>query len=73
MAKYQLSKWFGRGAGHAVRYRDSDVLLINWHGRSDGVARYVPHVKRYVRNGAEHASLAALLRSIEAEHAEARQ
>ncbi len=50
-------------------YRDSDVLLFNWHGRSDGVARYVAHVKRYVRNGAEHKSLAALLRAVELEHA----
>ncbi len=68
-ARFQMSKWFGRGAGHARRYADSDVILFDWHGRSDGAARYVAHVKRYVRNGVEHKSLAALLRAVELEHA----
>lgn len=52
-SRYALSKYFGNGAGHVVRYRDSDVLLFSWHGRADGSARYVEHVKRYARNGAE--------------------
>jgi hypothetical protein len=65
--KYAMSKWFARGSGHVVRFHDSDVLLFKWNGRDAGSARYVAHVKRYTRNGAEFASLAALLRSIEAE------
>lgn len=69
MAKYVLSKWFGGGSGHVVRYSDSDSLLFRWNGRSDGIARYIPHVNRYARNGVEHASLAALLRAVVAEHA----
>lgn len=68
MAKYALSKWFGRGSGHAIRFHNSETLLLQWNGRPDGAARYVPHVKRYTRNGAEFPSLAALLRSVEAEH-----
>lgn len=67
MAKYALSKWFGRGAGHVVRFHGSDTLLFSWNGRNDGCARYVSHVKRYVRNGVEYASLAALLRAVETE------
>jgi hypothetical protein len=69
MAKYQLSKWFARGAGHAVRFHGSDTVLFQWNGKPDGHARYIPHVNRYARNGAEFASLAALLRAVEAEHA----
>lgn len=69
MAKYALSRYFARGAGHVIRFHNSDTLLFQWHGRADGHARYVEHVKRYTRNGQEHASLAALLRAIEAEHA----
>lgn len=68
MARYAMSKWFAKGAGHAIRFHNSDTLLISWHGRDDGAARYVAHVKRYARNGAEFGSLAALLRGIEAEH-----
>lgn len=68
MAKYALSKYFGRGSGHAIRFHNSEILLFKWNGRDDGSARFVPHVKRYTRNGVEYASLAALLRSIEAEH-----
>lgn len=73
MPKYQMSKYFDGGAGHVVRFRGSDTLLFQWHGKADGTARYVEHVKRYTRNGVEHASLAALLRSVEAEHAAARE
>jgi hypothetical protein len=50
-----------------VRYHNSDVLLFSRHGKAFGSARYVEHVKRYVRNGVEYASLAALLRAVEAE------
>lgn len=67
-AKCAMSKWFARGSGHAIRFHNSELLLFKWNGRNDGHARYVSHVKRYVRNNVEHASLAALLRSIEAEH-----
>ena|ERR1035437_2827897 len=66
--KYQLSKYFGGGRGHVVRYRDSEILLFYWSGKEDGAARYVAHVKRYTRERKEFASLAALLRSVEAEH-----
>jgi len=65
--KYEMSKWFAQGACHVVRYRGSDVLLFSRHGKSFGTARHIPHVKRYVRNGVEYASLAALLRAVEAE------
>jgi hypothetical protein len=67
--RHQLSKWFGKGSGHVVRYIGSDALLFQWHGKPDGSARYVEHVQRYTRNGVEYASLAALLRAVEAEHA----
>lgn len=63
-----MSKYFARGAGHAVRFHNSETLLFTWNGRADGSARCIPHVRRYARNGVEHASLAALLRSIEDEH-----
>lgn len=69
MAKYALSKYFAKGAGHVIRLHGSDTLLFYWNGKHDGSARYVEHVKRYTRNGKEHASLSALLRGIEAEHA----
>lgn len=68
-SKYALSKYFAGGAGHIIRFHNSETLLVYRHGKADGFARYVPHVKRYTRNGVEHASLAALLRAIEAEHA----
>lgn len=71
MAKYALSKWFGRGSGHVTRYHNSDILLFRWNGKSDGSARYIEHVRRYSRNGVEHASLAALLRAVESEHVNA--
>ncbi len=71
MQKYVMSKWFARGACHVARYRNSDVLLFSRHGKAFGSARYVEHVKRYVRNGVEYASLAALLRAVEAESNEA--
>lgn len=71
MSKYQMSKWFARGAGHVVRYTKSDSLLFQWNGKADGAARYVAHVKRYTREGREYTSLAALLRAVEAEHASA--
>lgn len=69
MPKYAMSKYFAKGAGQVRRFHNSDALLFDWHGRADGAARYVEHVKRYARNGIEHPSLAALLRSVEAEHA----
>ena len=62
-------KWFANGAGCVTRYEGSDTLLFDHHGRPFGAARYVPHVKRYARNGTEHASFAALLRAVEAEMA----
>lgn len=65
--KYAMSKWFANGSGHVVRLRNSDLLLFRWNGRADGTARYIAHVKRYVRNEKEFASLAALLRSVAAE------
>lgn len=68
MAKLRSQKYFAKGAGLVIRYRNSEILLFYWHGKNDGTARAIPHVRRYSRNGAEHASLAALLRSIEAEH-----
>ena len=71
MAKYELSKYFARGAGHVIRYKNCESLLFYWNGKDDGAARYVPHVRRYSRNGTEHASLAALLRAVEAEHVNA--
>ena len=71
MTKYSLSKWFAQGSGHVVRYHNSETLLFQWNGKSDGAARYVPHVKRYARNGNEYASLAALLRAVTAEHVSA--
>ena len=61
-------KWFAEGAGCLISYSASDILLVNWNGRDDGSARYIPHVRRYSRNGNEYASLAALLRGIESEH-----
>jgi hypothetical protein len=67
-SKHALSKYFGQGYGHVTRYHNSDTLLFSWSGRADGTARYIPHVKRYARNGREFASLAALLRAVEAEH-----
>ena len=66
--KFQMSKYFANGSGHVVRIKDSDTLLFKWNGKDDGTARYIEHVKRYSRNGKEHASLAALLRSVEVEH-----
>lgn len=63
MKKYAMSKWFANGSGHVVRFHNSDLLLFTWNG----TARYIEHVKRYVRNGKEFASLAALLRSVAAE------
>lgn len=69
MAKYALSKYFGNGAAHVIRFHNSETLLFTWHGRPAGSARFIPHVKRYQRGGLEYASLAALLRAVEAEHA----
>lgn len=71
MVKYALSKYFANGSGHVIRFKDSEALLFYWNGKDDGAARYVPHVKRYARNGVEYASLSALLRGVEAEHANA--
>lgn len=69
MARYSMSKWFARGSCRVVRYTGSDVLLFSENGRAFGSARYVEHVRRYVRNGVEYASLAALLRGVESEYA----
>jgi hypothetical protein len=69
MSKYAMSKYFSGGAGHVIRFHNSEVLLFYWNGRDDGAARAIPHVRRFSRKGAEHSSLAALLRAIEAEHA----
>ena len=70
MSKHSLSKWFAKGSGHAIRYKDSETLLFYWNGKPDGTARHISHVKRYARNGAEYASFAALLRAVESEHME---
>lgn len=59
---------FAKGAGIVETYPDSDTLRVKWNGKADGLARYIPHVRRYSRNGNEYASLAALLRGIESEH-----
>ncbi len=67
--RHSLSKYFGRGAGHATRYHGSDVILVRWHGRADGHATAEPDGKSYSRAGVAYKSLAALLRGIEAEHA----
>lgn len=72
MSKYALSRWFGAGSGHVIRFHNSDILLLYWNGKADGSARYIPHVRRYARNGIEHKSLAALLRAVVAEHEEVR-
>lgn len=68
LSRKTLSRWFANGSGHVTRYANSDTLLFTWNGKPDGAARYVPHVNRYTRNGVEFASLAALLRSVAAEH-----
>lgn len=68
MSARKSNRWFARGAGCVTRYAGAETLLFSWHGRPDGAARFVPHVNRYTRNGAEYNSLAALLRAIEAEH-----
>ena len=68
----RTSKWFANGAGCLISHSDSDTMLVNWNGKDDGFARYIPHVRRYSRNGNEYASLAALLRGIEAEWARRR-
>lgn len=62
-------KYFANGAGCATKYDGSDVMLLDWNGRPDGSARYIPHVKMYARNGKEYRGMAALLRAVEAEHA----
>lgn len=59
---------FAKGAGILESYSDSDTTIVKWNGKDDGSARYIPHVRRYSRNGNEYASLAALLRGIECEH-----
>lgn len=66
MAKYALSRYFAKGRGHAIRFHGSDTLIFYWNGRAAGTARFIPHVKRYARNGQEYPSLAALLRAVEA-------
>lgn len=71
MSLKSSNTYFARGAGCASRYAGSDTILFTWHGRADGSARYVEHVRRYARNRVEHKSFAALLRAVEAEHREA--
>ncbi|MDA9547867.1 MULTISPECIES: hypothetical protein [unclassified Bradyrhizobium] len=68
MKRHAMSKYFGNGTGHVLRQHNSAVLLFRWQGKPDGSARYAEHVNRYVRNGVEYPSLAALLRAVEAEH-----
>ncbi|MCA1530886.1 hypothetical protein [Bradyrhizobium yuanmingense] len=70
MKRHAMSKYFGSGAGRVLRQHNSAVLLFSWRGKSDGSARYVERVNRYARNGVEYPSLAALLRAVEAEHAQ---
>ncbi|WP_439397259.1 hypothetical protein ACRQ5Q_09165 [Bradyrhizobium sp. PMVTL-01] len=70
MKRHAMSKNFGSGAGHVLRQHNSAVLLFSWRGKPDGSARYVERVNRYARNGVEYSSLAALLRAVEAEHAQ---
>ncbi|WP_036017768.1 hypothetical protein [Bradyrhizobium sp. WSM1743] len=70
MKPHAMSKYFGNGAGHVLRQYNSAVLLFSWRGKPDGSARYVERVNRYARNGVEYPSLAALLRAVEAEHAQ---
>ncbi|WP_164719103.1 MULTISPECIES: hypothetical protein [Bradyrhizobium] len=51
-----MSKYFGSGAGHVLRQHNSAVLLFSWRGKpTDRPA---------------NPSLAALLRAVEAEHAQ---
>ncbi|UWU66220.1 hypothetical protein [Bradyrhizobium sp. NC92] len=69
MKRHAMSKYFGNGAGHVLRQHNSAVLLLSWHGKPDGSARYVVQFNCYVRNGVEYPSLAALLRAVETEHA----
>lgn len=68
MAKYAMSKYFGNGAGHVMRFHNSETLLFYWNGKADGAARAIPHLRRFARNGVEYASLAALLRAVEESH-----
>jgi hypothetical protein len=70
MAKYALSKYFARGAGHVIRFHHSDVLLFQWHGKSDGTATHFtsPGQSSYLRNGTSFPSFAALLRAVAKEH-----
>ncbi|MDA9505443.1 hypothetical protein XI09_12315 [Bradyrhizobium sp. CCBAU 11386] len=70
MKRHAMSKNFGSGAGHVLRQHNSAVLLFSWRGKPDGSACYVERVNRYARNGVEYPSLAALLRAVEAEHAQ---
>ena len=73
MSKYDESRWFAKGQGRYIRYVGGETLLFYWNGEAIGTARYIPHVKRYARNGAEYASLAALLRGVASESREPRQ
>ncbi|TWB53798.1 hypothetical protein [Bradyrhizobium sacchari] len=70
MKPHAMSKYFGNGAGHVLRQHNSAELRFSWRGKPDGSARYVEPVNRYARNGVEYPSLAALLRAVEAEHAQ---
>ncbi|WFU26332.1 hypothetical protein QA649_09020 [Bradyrhizobium sp. CB1717] len=70
MKRHAMSKSFGNGAGHVLRRHNSAMLQFSWYGKPDGSARYVEHANRYARNGVEYSSLAALLRAVEAEHAQ---
>jgi len=71
MARYALSKYFARGAGHVVRLHGAEVLLFDWHGRRDGHA-YIDKDDKgratYRRGGVVYPSFAALLRGVEQEH-----
>lgn len=68
--RHDEDRCFAKGSGRYIRYKDSEILLFYWEGGAIGTARYIPHVKRYARNGKEYASLAALLRGVASEHKE---
>ena len=67
MSKYAMSKWFANGSGHVIMFHKSNFLLFQWNGRPDGTA-VKGNAKAYQRGDKVFSSLAALLRSVEAEH-----
>lgn len=65
--KFATARTFA-GVGYVARVEGAQTLVFTWRGEPDGTARYVPHVRRYVRNGVEHKSLRALMKAVAAEH-----